>query len=100
MRLNETKNADSAITNIFGVNFPYVSRPHGQRIAAFIKKLIRLFIHAPHRMLRIIRKLVDIKNIFHCRYKFGILFRRYAPVIIKVRFEFILLEDPSYSCPA
>jgi hypothetical protein len=48
--------------------------------------LYRLFVHTNHRFLLIIGAVIHFKYILHISHKGGILFRRYTPAFLQMRF--------------
>ena len=76
------------IQNLFSV----YHLAHRQRLPGFSKQLIWLFIHTYHRNRRIIRHLIDVKDILHAGYEFCIFFRWDTPVGIFVRSKFIFFK--------
>ena len=90
--LHEHKYAAGAIPDIFRIVFFGVSRTRRQRFPDFAQQLVRFFIHAHYRDNRIIRHLVDVQDILHAGYEFGIFLWRDTPVVVSVRLEFVFLR--------
>lgn len=65
---------------------------HRQWFPDFAQQLVRFFIHTHYRNIGIIRHLIDIKDIFHAGYEFGIFLWRDTPVVVSVRLEFVFLS--------
>jgi len=61
-------------------------------IADFANHLLARFIHAYHRVIRIIRQMIDVKNIFHVGYKGRAPFRWDFPVFAEVRLKFVFFK--------
>lgn len=74
--------AAGSLTDIFGIYLLYVTQAHKQRSPAFIKQLIRFFIHTDNRNVRVIRQFIDIEDILHSSNKGSIFFWRNIPVFI------------------
>ena len=91
-RLYKHKYTAVAVSDIFGIGFLCVTWAHGQGGSGFPKQLVRFFIHAHYRNSRFIRHLIDIQNVLHAGYKFGIFLRRDTPVVVSVGLEFIFLS--------
>ncbi len=72
--LYKSKYAAGAIPDIFRINFPVIARPHRKWLPCIPQKLVRLFVHTDNRTHGVVRKLIDIKNILHTRYEFGVFF--------------------------
>ena len=70
-RLDKRKDAAGAVPYIFGIHLLNIARTHRQGVFGIVRQPVWLFAH-PDRMLRVIRKLVDIKDILHACYEFGI----------------------------
>ena len=56
-------------------------RGSGDRHASLLDQLHRLFVHANHRTLRIVRFLISFKNLFHVRRELRVAFGRNHPVL-------------------
>ena len=91
-RFYESKDAACAITDIFGIYFPVISRAHWQRFPRLSQQLVWFFIHTDDWTHRVIREFIDIEDIFHTCYEFCILFWRDAPIVIEVRSKFIFFN--------
>ena len=90
--LDKHKYICSAITFIFAVKFYSRSWLCRDWYFCFFNKLHRLLIHAYLRYRRIIRQTICINYIFHTSNKLCILFRRYTPIFIQVRFNFVFFK--------
>ena len=73
-RFHESKYADRSITDIFGICFPIASRYHCQGFSGFSQKLVRFFIHTYDGTFFVIRKFINVKDIFHTGYEFRVFF--------------------------
>jgi hypothetical protein len=56
------------------------------------------FIHADHRIVLIVRQLINGDDLFHIGYKRGALLRRDFPILAEVRFKFVFLVCVARSC--
>ena len=80
-RLCEHKYGTRALSDIFAVVFfTMVILTHRNWLQIFIQKLKRLFIHADHGAFLIEGTRIYLKDVFHMRYEFGVLFWRNTPV--------------------
>ena len=95
MRLDKTEDADSPVAFIFGIYLFDVARAHRQGLPCFAKDLIWLLVNAPQRVFGVIRLFVDIQDVFHPGNELGILFRRDAPVFIKMRMQSVVPQHAS-----
>lgn len=86
-RLDKRKDAAGAVPHIFGIHFLNVAWTHRQGVSGIVQQLVWFFVHAHDRMLRVIWELVDIKNILHACYEFGIPLFGDTPVFASVRLK-------------
>ena len=86
-RLDKRKNAASAVPYIFGIHLLNIAWTQRQGISGIAQHLVWLFVHAYDRTLRVIRKLINIKNILHACYEFGIPLFGDTPVFASVRLK-------------
>ncbi len=63
-----------------------------QWFPGFVQQLVRFFIHAHYWNSRVIRHLIDVQDILHTGYEFGVFFWRDTPVVVSVGLEFIFLS--------
>lgn len=91
-RLNKHKYTACAVSDIFGIGLPGISWAHRQWLPGFAQQLVRFFIHAHYRYIRIIWHFIDVQNILHAGYKFRVFLWRDTPVVISVGLEFIFLS--------
>ena len=58
----------------------------------FADQLFAGLIHAHHRVIRVVRQVIDLQNILHRRYKGGAPLWRNFPVFAEVRFKFVFFK--------
>jgi len=80
------------IPYILVVNPHMLSRLARYWIANLSNHLFARFIHTHHRIVRVVRQMIDIKNVFHIGYKGRTPFRRDFPVFAEVRLKFIFFK--------
>src|SRR4030042_4675114 len=80
------------VSNVFVVNAYRLSRYARYRLADFADHLFARFIHAHHRVVRIIRYVIDLQDILHMCYKGRTPFRRDFPVLAEVRLKFVFFR--------
>ena len=90
-RFKHHKQVNNTISAIFIVNLFNFTRLYWQRRSAFFDKLTICFIKAYNRPHFIIRILINIKYIFHCRYEFRSGFWD-TPFFNKPWFKFIFFK--------
>lgn len=90
--LYKSKDAARAVADIFGIHFPVITGTHWERLPCLSQKLVWFFIHTDNRAHGIIRKFIDVEDIFHTCYEFCIFFWRDTPVVIAVRSKFIFFN--------
>lgn len=79
------KDASYSVTAIFRIHLFVVPWTHSPRISHLAQQLVRLFIHTDYWNCRIIRHFINVKDVFHTRYKFCVCFVWEAPVLAAVR---------------
>ena len=85
------KDLGNAIADVFIVHPFRSSRRARYRFMHFPHKLFAAFIHTDHRIVDIVRQLVDGKDVFHIGYERGVLLRRDFPVLPDMRLKFVFL---------
>lgn len=80
------------ISYIFIVNARRLTRFTRNWLANFANQLLAGFIHADDGIIRIIRRIIHLQHIFHCRYKCRAPLRRNFPVLPEVRFIFVFFR--------
>ena len=66
---------------------------HRNRLPCFAKQLIRLLIHADHRVFRVVWLLVQIQNILHASDKGGVLFGWDHPALVQMWLQFVFFRS-------
>ena len=91
-RFNFHKYLRHTISHIFIIKPCRLTRLAWNWCANFTDQLLAGFIHAYHRIFRIIWQMVHLQNILHRRYKGSAPFRWDFPVFFEVRFTFIFFN--------
>ena len=91
-RLYKHKYAAGTFPDIFRIGLLSIPRTRRQWFPGFVCQLVRFFIHAHYWNSRVIRHLIDVQDILHTGYEFGVFFCRDTPVVVFVRLEFIFLS--------
>jgi len=78
--------------DVFVINAHRLSKCAWYRLADFADHLFARFIHAHHRVVRIIRHVIDLKNILHMGYKGRTPLGRDFPVFAGVRLKFVFFK--------
>ena len=86
------EDACDSLANIFVIHQNRMAGSYGNRLMNFPDQLHTRFIHAHNRKFHVIRTRINFQNIFHRRYKVGILVWRYLPVFAQVRLNFIFFK--------
>jgi hypothetical protein len=91
-RLNKKENLSDPVPDVFIVIPHHLSRRHGDGRPHLANQLFARFIHANHRILLVIGKLVHAQYVLHRSHKGGICFRRYFPAFFQVRLKFVFFK--------
>jgi len=87
------------VSDVFVVNAFRLSRCARYRLTDFADHLLARFIHAHHRIVRIIRHVINFQNILHVGYRGRTPFGRDFPVLAEVRLTFVFLICHAPSLP-
>ncbi|MDO8688798.1 MAG: hypothetical protein Q7R39_02085, partial [Dehalococcoidia bacterium] len=86
------KDLGNAIADVLMVHTCRSSRRASYRFVHFSDKLFAAFIHTDHRIVDVVRQLVDGKDVFHIGYERGVPVRRDFPVLPEMRLKFVFFS--------
>ena len=87
------EDAAGAIADILIVLTPGSATLHQDGLPCYAKQLIRLLIHADHRVFRVVWLLVQIQNILHASDKGGVLFGWDHPALVQMWLQFVFFRS-------
>jgi hypothetical protein len=88
----EQKNTTGILADIFGILSLRLSFFHGDTLPSISQQLDRLFIHAYHRTIDVIRPAIHFQNIFHGGNETTVVLGRNTPALFQVRLTFVFFN--------
>lgn len=91
-RFNKSEDTACSISHIFRIYLFVITGLHILGFTRLTQELVWFLIHADDRVVWIVRTFIDIKNVFHACYEFGIFLVGDAPVLAFVRPKFVFFN--------